>query len=158
MANIIRPYEWLYELRPIPIKEKVIEQVVEHVVKDLVEWPPPVMDWVDEASAARFAPLYAPGASPPRPTPALWRRGLQLVRWELQREFEAIDETMRNERWREDGAGPLAHTSLLLIWQWLTEVLLAVREHSQQSITRDDLVRIADLLEPKLAPDPLRTT
>ncbi len=155
MSRIIKPYEWMYELRPIPIKEKVLEQVVEHVLKDLERWPPPVIDWLDENSTARFAPLYQ---EPRRPPQALWRRALQLVRWEMQREFDAIDETMRNERWRDDDTHAQAHPALLLIWQWLTEVLLAVREHSKQSITRADLVRVVDMLEPTLVRYPLRAT
>ncbi|MDF1562943.1 MAG: hypothetical protein P1V51_07855 [Deltaproteobacteria bacterium] len=154
MGRVIKPYEWLYELKPIPIKEKVLEEVVRHILEELKTWPPPVTDWESEAAGQRFAPLYE---EPRPPTPALWRRALQLVRWEMEREFEAIDETMRNERWREDDDHAQAHAALLLIWQWLTELLLAVREHSQQSITRSDLVRVVDLLEPKLAPDPLRT-
>ncbi len=153
MPRIVRPYEWLYELRPVPIKEKVIEEVARHILRDLERWPPPVEAWQDDASAARFEPLYE---DPRRPPPALWRRALQLVRWEMEHEYEAIDDTMRNERWREDGGGEQAHMALLLIWRWLTEVLLAVREHSRQALTRADLIEVIDRIEPHLAPDPLR--
>jgi len=148
-------YEWLYELRPIPIREKVLEEVTKHILKDLESWPPPVSEWLDARQADRFAPLYEESTRPPA---ALFRRSLQLVRWEMLREFEAIDHCMRNRLWEQDEAGPQAEAALLLIWRWLTEILLAVREHSQQKLSREDLVKIVDRLEPTLAPSALRTS
>ncbi|MFW6369525.1 MAG: hypothetical protein ACOC0J_02965 [Myxococcota bacterium] len=142
-------YDWLYELRPVPIKEKVIEEVARHVAGDLESWPPPIEEWLSETDRERFSALYEEPSPPGR---GLLRYSFAIVRLELQREFEAIDYEMRNETWREHGSTEKDRLSMLLLVRWLTDVLLAVSERSGQRLTRADLVRIVDEIERRLAP------
>jgi hypothetical protein len=146
-------YDWLYELEPVSIKEKVIEEVARHIASDLEDWPPPVEAWLSAADQARFAPLYA---DPRRPDDALLRYAFRIVRLELAHEYEAIDFEMRNERWRAHGDGPQDHEALQLLVRWLTDVLLAVKERSGQGLSRADLGKIVDHVEAAVAPSPLR--
>lgn len=142
-------YDWMYELRPVPLKEKVVEEVARHVARDLRSWPPPVEEWLSEPDRARFAPLYE---EPARPGDPLLRYAFRMVRMELEREYEAIDFEMRNESWRRHGPTERDRDSMLLLVRWLTDVLLAVREHSGQRLTRADLVEVVRRIERLVAP------
>lgn len=142
-------YDWLYELKPVPIREKVIEEIARHVAGELRGWPPPVEEWLSEAERARFAPLYE---EPSRPGDPLLRYAFRMVRLELEREYEAIDFEMRNERWREHGATERDRDSMHLLVRWLTDVMLAVRERSEQRLSRGDLVEVVERIEREVAP------
>ncbi len=147
-------YDWLYELKPVPLKDKVMDEVARHVARDLRGWPPPVEEWLSEKERARFAPLYD---DPVRPDDSLLRYACRIVRLELNREYEAIDYEMRNERWREHGSSERDGESMQLLVRWLVDVLLAVREHSGQRLTRRDLMEIVDRIESMVARNEPRT-
>lgn len=145
-------YDWMYELRPIAIKEKVIEELAKHLGDALDDWPPKVHDWTQPADEARFAPLYE---NPVRPPDAVFRYACQLVRWELEREYERIDYVMRNGLWQEHAKNPTEYDAMQLIVRWLLDTLLAVREHSGQNLSRADLVEVSHRIERRIAPSPL---
>lgn len=145
-------YDWLYELRPIPLKDKVVEEVARHVARDLAGWPPPVEEWLSEADRARFAPLYE---EPVRPPDAALRYAFHLVRLELEHEFEAIDFEMRNARWRAHVKSHRDLEGVHLLVRWLVDVLLAVKERSGQGLLRRDLLAIVDRIERETTKSPL---
>jgi len=141
-------HDWLYELRPVPIREKVVEELGRHLAGELATWPPPVEDWLSETERARFAPLYA---DPKRPASWVYRYAFHLVRLELAREYEAIDWEMRNEAWRAHvgTAGEMEAVHLLV--RWLMDVLLAVKERTGQGLSREDLGKVVDEVERRVA-------
>ncbi len=137
-------YDWLYELKPVPLKEKVIEEVARQLARDLRGWPPPVEEWLSENDRLRFEALYK---EPRRPDDSVLRYAFRLVRLELEREYEAIDYEMRNEKWREHGSQESDRECVLLLMRWLTDALLAVKELSGQRLTRGDLVDVTGRIE-----------
>ena len=146
-------YDWLYELRPVAIKEKLLGALGDHLARDLEAWPPPVEDWLSETDRARFAPLYE---APVQPSPGGFRYACHLVRLELRREYEAIDYEMRNDGWAEWFEDRRDLEKVHLLTRWLLDALLSVKEASGQNLTRGDLETVVDDLERRLAPSALR--
>lgn len=146
-------YDWLYELRPQPIKEVLIGQLAKILAEQLAHWPPEIEEWDDAVAQARFAPLYSERHRPRAP---LYRHAFHLTKLELQREYEAIDHEMRNETWRAHADHPQSYEALQLLIRWLVDVLLAIKERANQNITRPDLVRVLEAMEPLVAPSALR--
>ncbi len=146
-------YDWLYELRPVTIKAKLLQALGDHLAQDLAGWPPPVEDWLSERDRQRFAPLYE---APVRPSPGAVRYACHLVRLELRREYEAIDFEVRNDGWTEWFEDRRELEKVHLLTRWLLDALLAVKEASGQNLTRGDLEAVVDDLERRLAPSALR--
>lgn len=146
-------YDWLYDLKPVPVKTRLLEMLAEHIAGELESWPPPVEDWLSEAERRRFEPLYL---EPVRPEAGAIRYACHLVRLELRRSYEAIDHEMRNDEWRSWFEGRADLESVHLLVRWLLDVLLAVKEASGQNLSRSDLEGVVDGLEARLAPSTLR--
>lgn len=125
-------WDYLFERKPVPLMEHLLEEVARLVAKELARWPPAVE--LDEATGARFAPLLGPDA--PRPAPEVFREAFRLARWELQRELEAYDDYLRNRRWLERGLAPGDRLALELISRWLLEQLLALGEATEGRVNR----------------------
>ena len=145
-------YDWLYELRPIPIKQELLQQLAKQLAEELRAWPPALDEWARPEDAAR----YERAAAAPPPPQALLRYAFKIARLDLQREFEAIDAEMRNERWRAHAAPGPEYEQLQLLIQWLVHVLLMIQERVESALTRRDLVHALDLVEARVAPSPLR--
>jgi hypothetical protein len=66
---------------------------------------------------------------------------LRLATWELQREFDAYDDYMRNKRWEERGLTAADKPALLFVSRWLVEQLLALSESTEGRVGRPLLIR-----------------
>jgi len=148
-----RRWDYLYELKPIPLTEHLVAEAARLVAQDLACWPLAVQEWARPEDAARFARLLAPGA--PRPGPAVYAAAFHLARLELMREVEQIDDYMRNERWREVTAPGTGFEALLLISRYLVEQMLAINEATQGRIKRPVLIDLLQRAERHLQAAPL---
>jgi hypothetical protein len=131
-------WDFLYSLKPVPIAEHFVEEVSKIVAKDLATWPLTVDEWTTDADAARFGPLLEAGSA--RPGPKVWTAAFRLARLELMREFEQVDDFMRNERWRELVAAGREMDLMLFLSRYLTEQMLAIAEATQGRLKRPELV------------------
>jgi hypothetical protein len=131
-------WDFLYEKKPVPVAEHFVEEVSKILAKDLLAWPLTVEEWTTPADAARFGPLLEAGS--PRPGEKVWTAAFRLARLELMREFEQIDEFMRNERWRELLAEGREVDLMLFLSRYLTEQMLAVAEATGGRVKRPQLV------------------
>jgi hypothetical protein len=143
------PSRWdhLFDLKPVPLMDQLLEEVARLLAKDLEKWPPPVQE-LDLDVGGQFAPLLT--GEVPRPGPAVYDEALKLSRWELAREFEAYDEYMRNKRYLERGLAPTDRTPLLFLSRWLVEMLLGLGEATQGRVNRSRMQQCLDRLESKL--------
>ncbi|RMG20634.1 MAG: hypothetical protein D6729_02450 [Deltaproteobacteria bacterium] len=140
-------YDWLYELKPVPIKARLLEEVERHLARALSDWPPEVVAFRDEGERARYQRI---AESPFRPDPPFFSYVFHLVKLELEGQLEAIDHEMRNERWRDHVAPGVGHEALLFAVQWLLHALLDLKEVVQTRLTRADLRVVLDGLERRL--------
>lgn len=134
------PSRWdhLFDLKPVPLVEHVLDEVSKLVAKDLSGWPLQVEEFHSAADAERFRPLLEPAA--PRPDDKVFTIALRLARLELLREYEQIDAFMRNERWREFTPPGYGYDAMIFISRFLVEQMLALGEATQGRIKRPQLV------------------
>ena len=66
------------------------------------------------------------------------RHALQLARWDLERDYEAID------RFHKDHAADSARD---FVWRYLTEAAFEIMEHTENRVSRRDLGHCLTLLE-----------
>ena len=131
-------WDYLYELKPVPVSEAFVEEAAKVIAKDLEVWPLQVSEWSTPQDAARFGPLLAPDSKPP--DSATFTEAFKLARLELMREFEQIDDYMRNERWRAITPAGRGVELLLFLTRYLTEQMLSINEATEGRIKRPMLV------------------
>lgn len=129
------PSRWdhLFDLKPVPLVDHLLEEVAKLLARDLQSWPPPVQE-LDLDTGGAFAPLFTEAR--PRPSPAVYAEALRLADWELAREFDAYDEYMRNKRYLERGLAPDERLPLLFLGRWLTEQMLGLGEATEGRVKR----------------------
>jgi hypothetical protein len=140
-------WDYLLETKPIPILDQLLEEVSKLLAKDLAQWPPPVQE-LDLDIGGTFAPLFL--EHPPRPSPIVYDEALRLSRWELEREFDAYDDYMRNKRYLERGLAPTDRLALLFLNRWLVEQMLGLGESTGGRVKRPQMRRILDKVEARL--------
>lgn len=140
-------WDYLFEAKPVPILDHLLEEVAKLLAKDLSKWPPPIEE-LDLDAGGTFAPLFL--EAPPHPSPAVYTEALRLSRWELEREFDAYDDYMRNKRYLERGLAPTDRLALLFLNRWLVEQMLGLGEATEGRVKRPMMRLILDKLEARL--------
>jgi hypothetical protein len=143
-------WDHLFESKPVPLVEHLLEEVSRLLAKDLATWPPPVQEVDLGTTSPAFAELLS--GEQPRPAPAVYAEALRLARLELEREVEAYDDYMRNKRYLERGLAPTDRTALLFLDRWLVEQMLALGEATEGRIKRPHMVRCLDGVGRRLLP------
>lgn len=142
-------WERLLDLRKVTLAEHLMTEAAKILAKDLEGWPPPV-ESIDAELGAAYAPLLAENA--PRPPHAAILEGIRLARWDLQRDFEAFDDYVRNRRWSEHGLGDEQRDALLFVSRWLIEHLLALGEATEGRVKRPQMIDGLDQIQRRLLP------
>ncbi len=142
-------WDHLYDLKPVPLTEHFLEEAAKLLAQDLAKWPLEVEAWATPADQARFGPLVASDSA--RPDDAVWTAAFSLARLELEREFEQIDDYMRNERWRAVTPPGMGVEQLHFLTRFLTEQMLGIAEATEGRLKRPMLVDLLSRLERRLA-------
>ena len=129
-------WESILDSKPVPLLTHLLNEVAKQLVADLRQWPPPVAEPPVEPSP--FAQFYREPS--PKPTHRVYEEALQLIQWELERQFDAIDDYMRNHRWAAAGQMPADKPRVLLLTQWLVEQLLSLAEATQGRVNRPKMI------------------
>lgn len=130
-------WERLFDQKPVPLLDHLLEEVARLLTADLQRWPIPVVD-LDLNTGSKFAPLLEPDSA--QPEEPVFDEAFRVARWELERDFDASADYFRNRRWSERGLPEDARTPILFISRWLVEQLLSLREHTHSRVTRAHLV------------------
>ena len=121
-------WDRFHEARRQAVGDWLADEVVKTLVADLRGWPPPIYVWNDLDARAKYAEALTPGC--PRPPLPLWRDAFRLARWELEREYEAIDHYVRNDHGARVAADARERQCLQLLHAWLTDSCLEILEAS----------------------------
>ena len=140
-------WDYLFETKPVPMMDHLLEEVAKLLAKDLRQWPPPVQE-IDLDTGGQFAALYTEPT--PRPAEAVYEEALRLSRWELERELEAYDDYMRNKRYLERGLAPTDRLPLLFLNRWLTDHMLGLGEATEGRVNRRLMLQCLERLEARL--------
>ncbi len=133
-------WEHLLDSKPIPILDHLIGEVAKLFAESLKEWPLAV----DDADPATLSLLQA---HPLRPSEKVFREAFQLARWDLDREFDAFDDYVRNQRWLQAGLAPDSRPLLLFLSRYLTEQALGVNEATEGRIDRQRMISVLERTE-----------
>jgi hypothetical protein len=131
----MQPTRWdlVLERKPIPVIEHLLEEVSKLFAEDLLSWPP-VIDAFDPVTGASMALLLAD--QPERPDARLFRQAFRLTRFDLSRDFDALDDYWRNMRFLEVGLTPGDKPMLMMMTRFMSEQLLALGEATDGRVTR----------------------
>ena len=139
-------WDKFHNARSITTNELLRQAVVDELWADLTNWPLSVEHWHDPALRERYAPVLAHDC--PRPALPVLQTGLQLARWELERDYEALDDFARNDRGAKLTGSGLEALSLEFLHRWLTDCLLEVLEVTE--LKRSNLIDALQQLEARL--------
>lgn len=139
----MQPSKWDLVLgtRPIPLIEHLVAEIARLFASDLAAWPPEI-EAFDAATGAKLAALLE--AHPARPDPRLYRQAFELTRLDLAREFEALDDYWRNQRWLSAGLAASDRGMLQFLSRFMAEQLLALGEATEGRITRSRMLDVLD--------------
>jgi hypothetical protein len=140
-------WDYLFETKPVPLIDHLIEEVAKLLAKDLDQWPPPVQE-IDLEVGGQFAPIFT--ETPPRPSRAVYDEAFRLSRWELAREHEAYDDYMRNKRYLAHGLAPTDRLALLFLNRWIVDQMLGLGEATEGRVNRRLMQQCLDRLEARL--------
>lgn len=141
-------WERLLESKPIPVLDHLIAEVAKLFAETLKAWPLEV----DDADPATLALLKA---HPLRPENALFAEAFRLARWDLDREFDAFDDYVRNQRWLAVGLTAESRPLLLFLSRFLTEQALGVNEATEGRIDRRRMLSVLERTERLLLRGPV---
>ncbi len=140
-------WEHLFETKPVPLIEHLLEEVAKLLAKDLQQWPPPVQE-LDLEVGGQYAALFT--EPPPRPARAVYDEALRLSRWELAREHDAYDEYMRNKRYLERGLVQADRLPLLFLNRWMVDQMLGLGEATGGRVNRRHMLQCLERLEARM--------
>lgn len=133
-------WDAVLEQKPVPLSEHLLVECSKLFAKDLSTWPPPI-DEVTGPDAALLA------SQPPAPGRELMREAFKLARFDLQRDLDAYDDYMRNERWGEHGLTAAEKPLLLFMSRFMQEQLLGLGDATEGRVNRKAMLRVLDLTE-----------
>jgi hypothetical protein len=154
-GGAVRPTRWelILEQKPIPILEHLLDEVSRLFAAELAAWPPNVTDF-DAQTGASLERLLAD--QPARPDDRVYGEAFRLTRWDLGRDFEAVDDYWRNQRHLEAGLSAADKPMILFLTRFISEQLLALGEATDGRVTRarmlDALGRIERHFRSKVIP------
>lgn len=133
-------WERLLETKPIPILDHLVEETAKLFAETLRAWPLEV----DEADPATLALLEN---HPKRPDEAAFREAFRLAKWDLNREFDAYDDYVRNVRWMAAGLPADTRPMLLFLSRFMTEQALGLNEATNGRIDRARMISVLERTE-----------
>jgi len=140
-------WDFLYDLKARPIGDWLLDRLAEELAQDIRNFPPQIDAWEDEQAKLRFAPLLA---SNTQPSEMAVRTAIWLAQADLRREFEAVDQFMR-EGGIDDRLGSPGDRELCrFLWRYLEDKCLAFAEATQSRFKRSELADALGRMEKQL--------
>jgi hypothetical protein len=140
-------WDHLYEAKSRPIGDYLLDELAKDFERDIRSFPPRVEAWEDAAMEARCAPLLASGV---QPSELAVRTALWLAQADLQREFEAVDQFMRDGGIDEKLGTPEDRELCRFLWRFFVEKCLEFAEATQSRFKRADLAEALSRVEQRL--------
>jgi hypothetical protein len=134
-------WDFLYEQKPRPAVEILLDEAAKAIADDLSRWPPPL-----EAADPSVAPLLA-GL---RPHPEVFRKAFALARLDLRHEYEELEQMETALR-----LAPEEIETARFLWRYLAERAFDLNEAVGSRLTRRQLVELLDRVEKRLLASPL---
>jgi hypothetical protein len=139
-------WDWLERLKKESAIQVAVKYMAELVAEELTSWPPEVTSTSGKPS--RFAELFEPES--PRPSLSAYEEALRRARWELSRDFEAIDFYERNHHLARACPEPRNQLASEFIQHYVLESFFVLMERTEYRVKRPDALVGIDLLEKQI--------
>lgn len=140
-------WEWLEGLEPESLVDASVRHMAGLIADALVDWPPEVAAY--DSTDERVADLLSPGS--PRPAAEAYEEAIRRVRWELDRDFDAIDHYERNHLLERACPNERDRRAAEFIQHYVLESFYFLMERTDYRVKRKDVRPGVDLVERRLA-------
>lgn len=140
-------WEWLEGLKPESPIDVAVKYVAALIADELAAWPPPV-SFAAGQSESRFGDLLGPGAE--RPSLAAFEEAIRRGRWELERNFDAIDHYARNRHIEAACPSERDRVASEFIQHYILESFFTLMEKTDYRVKRRDVIPGMDMVERRL--------
>ena len=137
-------WEWLESMKPESTIAVAVKYMVKHIVDDLAAWPPQVVDQ-QGATPSRFADILARGSA--KPAISAYREALKRVRWELTRDYDAINFYERNHHLKKACPDQRDQLASEFIQHYILESFYTLMERTDYRVKRPDVLVGVELLD-----------
>ena len=140
-------WDRILDQKPQEVRDFVLDQVADQLAEDLRNFPPPIVEWLDDALKARYAAVLSRLGRPELET---YRVACELAREELLREYERIDAFCRSLEFKRLLPSALEEQTAHFMTRYLVDGALAFQEHAQGKFRRRELVTLVEKIEDRL--------
>ncbi len=140
-------WEWLEGLKPESPITVAVKYMAEQISTELTQWPPEVSA-SDGSETRSYGDILEPGS--PRPALAAFGEAIKRARWELARDFDAIDYYERNHHLEKACPSERDQQASVFIQHYILESFFTLMERTEYRVKRKDVLLGVDLLERRL--------
>jgi hypothetical protein len=137
-------WEWLEGLKPESPITVALKFMAEQISQELTKWPPEVTVAAGQDRAG-YSELLAAGS--PRPSLPAFAEAIKRARWELERNFDAIDFYERNHHLAKACPSPRDQEASVFIQHYILESFFMLMERTEYRVKRKDALLGVDMLE-----------
>lgn len=135
--------DWIYAQKPVPAGDAYLDLVGRELFElcRALPFSCEEIEFLQEGARRRFADHLEEMRIPSR---ALMLLLADLLQWELERDYDRIDDFMRNERYRDVATSAVDVHTMHFLQQVLLDRLLERQENSSRPLRRLQLLRAVD--------------
>ncbi len=137
-------WEWLEGLKPESPIDVAVKYVAAMTADALTSWPPAVR-MADGQGESRFGDLLEFGAE--RPALPAYEEAIKRARWELLRDYDAIDFYARNNHIAEACPTERDQRASEFIQHYILESFFTLMEKTEYRVKRKDVLVGLDMVE-----------
>jgi hypothetical protein len=143
----VNRWERILDRKPQDLADYVLDQIADALAKDVRDFPPPGIEWVDEQLHGRYAQVLSRPSKPPLET---YRVACELARQEMLRDYQRIDQFCKSQQFRELLPDALEEQTAHFLTRYFVDSALAFQEHGKGKFKRRDLVTLVEKIEDRL--------
>lgn len=140
-------WEWLEGLKAESPIEVAVKYVAALTADALAAWPPAIQ-MAEGQSGGRFMALLEPGAE--RPGLAAFEEAIKRARWDLLRDYDALDFYARNNHIAKTCPSERDQLASEFIQHYVLESFFALMEKTEYRVKRKDVVVGLDMVEKRV--------
>jgi hypothetical protein len=140
-------WERILDQKPQDLADYVLGQIADALAKDVRDFPPPGLEWVDDTLREHYAQVLSRQGKPPLET---YRVACELARQEMLREYELIDRFCGSQQFHELLPDALEEQTAHFLTRYFVDSALAFQEHAKGKFKRRDLVTLVEKIEDRL--------
>ncbi len=140
-------WEWLEGLKAESPIDVAVKYVAALTADALVAWPPSVRA-VEGQNAGRFRDVLEPGAE--RPSLPAYEEAIKRARWELLRDYDAIDFYARNNHIAKACPSDRDQLASEFIQHYVLESFFMLMEKTEYRVKRKDIIPGLAMVEKRI--------